>query len=63
MTIRTDPAAADVLIEGRHVGYMYWSLTEEPLIHVTVDPSAISYVRECASALGGEFRHEQLGHH
>jgi hypothetical protein len=50
--------AAEVVWAGRSVGSASWSLSEEPLVNVSVAPDALFLVREWAAALGGEF---QLG--
>ena len=48
--------AAEVILEGRSVGNVYWSMSEEPLVNVSVDPVAMHLVMEWAAELGGEFR-------
>jgi hypothetical protein len=55
------PDAADVVLEGRPVGEVYWSMSEEPLVNVSVEPSAMPLVLEWAKELGGEFRPESPG--
>jgi hypothetical protein len=47
---------AEVVLEGRVAGEVYWSMSEEPLINVRVEPSAMPMVLEWATELGGEFR-------
>jgi hypothetical protein len=56
MTVRSTPDTAEVVVEGRAVGEVYWSMSEEPLVNVSVEVSALPLVREWAEALGGEFR-------
>jgi hypothetical protein len=56
MTVRATPDAAEVIIDGKVVGNVYWSMNEEPLVNVSVEPSALPLVSEWASAMGGEFR-------
>ena len=56
MTVRPVPDAAEVVVEGRAVGEVYWSMSDEPLVNVSVEVSALPLVREWAEALGGEFR-------
>jgi hypothetical protein len=58
MTIHTTPDAAEVLADGRAVGDVSWSMSDEPLVNVSVEPSAMRFVQEWAAALGGEFRPE-----
>lgn len=47
--------SADVVIEGSVVGSVWWSMSEEPLVNVSVEPALAPLVREWAEALGGEF--------
>lgn len=56
MTVRATPGAAEVIMDGQVVGNVYWSMNEEPLVNVSVEPSALPLVKEWASAMGGEFR-------
>jgi hypothetical protein len=55
VTVRTPADAAEVVLDGCVVGEVYWSMSEEPLVNVSVEPSALSLVMEWAAALGGEF--------
>ena len=50
--------SAEVVLEDRSVGQVYWSMSEEPLINVIVEPSAMPLVEEWAAAMGGVFRTE-----
>jgi hypothetical protein len=43
-------------MSGETVGSVYWSMSEERLVNVNVEPSALALVREWATILGGEFR-------
>ncbi len=52
---------AEVLMGGRPVGDVYWSMSEEPLICVRIEPSAMPLVLEWAKELGGEFHKESWG--
>jgi hypothetical protein len=56
MTVRPAPDAAEVLVEDRVVGQVSWSMSEEPLVNVSIEPHGLILVREWATALGGEFR-------
>jgi hypothetical protein len=56
MTVHPSPDAAEVIVDGSVVGQVYWSMSEEPLINVSVEPAALPLVREWAAALGAEFR-------
>ena len=58
MTIYPSPDAAEVIVNGATVGSVYWSMSDEPLVNVSIEPSAISLVQEWETALGGEFRRE-----
>jgi hypothetical protein len=58
MTIRPAPDAAEVLADGRAVGDVSWSISDEPLVNVSIEPSAMRLVQEWAAALSGEFRTE-----
>jgi hypothetical protein len=46
---------ADVVLNGRKVGSVWWSMNEEPLVNVDVDESALRFVHQWAEALGGVF--------
>jgi hypothetical protein len=59
MTVHSNPDVADVAIDGCKVGYAHWSMSEEPLVVVSVDPVAEPLVLEWAKELGGEFRQEE----
>jgi hypothetical protein len=61
ITLRTTPDVAEVLLDSRVVGEVYWSMSEEPLVVVSVEPAAIPLVHEWAAALGGEFRSDPAG--
>ena len=61
VTLRPTPDAAEVLLDGRVVGEVHWSMSEEPLVVVSVEPAAIPLVHEWAAALGGEFRTDSVG--
>jgi hypothetical protein len=50
--------AVEVLENGTVVGKAYWSMSEEKLVNVDIEPSALHLVLEWANALGGEFRAE-----
>jgi hypothetical protein len=56
MTIRPRPDAAEVVVDGRVVGQVYWSRADGPMVNVSIEPSALPLVREWAEALKGEFR-------
>jgi hypothetical protein len=55
MTVDPPEDAAEVMLEGRVVGEAYWSLSDDPLVNVSVDLAVIFLVTEWAAALGGEF--------
>lgn len=56
ISIQPAPDAAQVVFEGRVVGDVYWSMSEEPLVNVSIEPSAMPLVEQWAAAMGGEFR-------
>jgi hypothetical protein len=56
MTVNTTDDAAEVVREGRVVGSVYWSMSDEQLVIVSIELSAMPLVSEWAAALGGEFR-------
>jgi hypothetical protein len=56
MTVRTTPDAAEVVFDGRTVGAVYWSMSDEPLVNVSIEPIAMHLIQEWAAALSGEFR-------
>jgi hypothetical protein len=55
-----NPAAdsAEVMLDGRPVGSVSWSMSDEPLVIVEVEPLAMPLVQKWAAAMGGEFREE-----
>ncbi len=55
-TVHPTPDVAEVVVAGRVLGQVYWSMSDEPLINISVEPPALSLVREWTAALGGEFR-------
>jgi hypothetical protein len=60
-TVRPRPDIAEVLLEGRTVGDVWWSLSEEePLVNVSIEPSAMPMVLEWAAELGGKFQPASL---
>jgi hypothetical protein len=60
MVIRPRPDVARVIIGGREVGTMSWSLDDSNLINVFGEPQAvIPLAREIARSLGGRF--QQVG--
>ncbi len=59
MTLPTFADAAEVIQDGRPVGQVYWSMSEEPLVCVFVEPLAMPLVQEWAAAMGGIFREER----
>ena len=60
MTVRPPEGAAEVVLDGRSVGEVYWSMSEEPLVNVRVEQSAVHLISEWATELGGEFRPDTL---
>jgi hypothetical protein len=50
--------AADVVIGGNSVGQVYWSMSDEPLVNVSIEPAALHLVLEWAAALGGVFHNK-----
>ena len=59
MTIQPPDDVADVMLEGRSVGQVWWSVSEEPLVCVVVEPSAMPLVLEWAQELPGEFHQRE----
>jgi hypothetical protein len=47
---------AHVIQDARDVGMVHWSESEEALVNVSVESSAMDLVSECAAAMHGEFR-------
>ena len=47
--------ARDVVVEDRVIGKVYWSMSEEPLVNVSIEPAGLPLVAEWAAALGGQF--------
>jgi hypothetical protein len=56
MTVHPLPDTAQVVVDGRAVGNAYWSMSDKPLVNVSIEPFAMALVQEWATALGGEFR-------
>lgn len=59
-TIHAPPDAADVVVNDQPVGKVFWSMSEEPLVNVSVESSILPLVNEWAAAMGGEFRSDPL---
>lgn len=47
--------AAEIVVDGSIVGSASWSMSEEPLVNVTIEESRIALVKEWAEELNGEF--------
>jgi hypothetical protein len=60
-TVAPREDCADVVLEGNSVGKAYWSMSEEPLVCVIVELSAMPLVLEWAKELQGEFQKESWG--
>jgi hypothetical protein len=58
MTIYPPQDAAEVVMGGNLVGRVYWSMSDEPLVIVSIEPSALHLVLEWAAALGAVFRED-----
>jgi hypothetical protein len=56
VTLRASPDAAEVVLEGQPIGGVYWSMSDEPLVNVSIEPRGLILVAEWAAALGGIFR-------
>lgn len=52
---------AEVLLDDRVVGKVWWSMSEEPLVNVQIDPAAMSLLREWEQEMGGKFVEEDWG--
>ena len=50
-----------MILEGQPVGRVSWSMSEEPLVCVIVEQSAMPLVLEWAKELAGEFHKESWG--
>jgi hypothetical protein len=61
MTVQPPADAAEIMLGGRAIGKVYWSMSDEPLVNVSVESSGLSLVRAWAAALGGEFCPESSG--
>jgi hypothetical protein len=49
---------ADVVVAGRVVGEVYWSMSDEPLVNVSIEPEAAPLAQEWAAAISGRFQVE-----
>jgi hypothetical protein len=47
--------AAEVLLDGSVIGSAHWSMSEEPLVNVSVELAGLSLVKEWAAELHGVF--------
>jgi hypothetical protein len=54
-TVRPSDDAAEVVLDGSVIGSASWSMSDEPLVNVSVDPAGLPLVQEWASALRGVF--------
>ncbi len=50
--------SAEIVVDGRVVGYVHWSMLEEPLAVVYIEPSQIVLAQNWAAAPGGVFQEE-----
>ena len=57
-TIRPTNDVAVILLDGREVGQAYWSMSDDAVVNVSVEPSALPLVMEWAAELGGKFQAE-----
>ena len=55
MIVHPPEDSAIVLLEDRPAGEVSWSMSDEPLVNVSVDPAAMPLVLEWAAALGAHF--------
>ena len=58
MATHLNEDAAEVVVEGQTAGRIHWSMSEEKLVVVAVDSSALPIVHQWAEALGGKFTEE-----
>ena len=61
VTVQPPGDGAEVVMGDCMVGSVYWSMSDEPLVNVSVEQSAIHLVVEWAAVLGGEFHVEPRG--
>lgn len=55
-TYPTREDTAEVILDGRVVGAVGWSESEESLVNVRIEPVGMNLVEEWATALKGKFR-------
>jgi hypothetical protein len=55
MHVTTTDDVAEVIAEGRKVGSAWWSMNDEPLVNVEIEPSFIPLAQMWAKELSGEF--------
>jgi hypothetical protein len=58
VTIPSNEDRAEVIVGNQPVGKVYWSMSDEPLVCVMIDESAMPLVLEWAKELQGEFHEE-----
>ena len=56
MTVQPPADAAEVVSSGRVVGEVYWSMSEEPLVNVSLESALLHLAEQWAESMGGEFR-------
>ena len=54
-TVRATDDAAEILLGGNVIGHASWSMSEEPLVNVSIESAGLHLVREWAIDLHGEF--------
>ena len=59
--VQPRPDTAEVVVGTEVVGHVYWSMSEEPLVNISIDPSALYLVHEWARELGGAFKPDLPG--
>lgn len=56
MIVHPPPGSAEVVLDGKAVGEVYWSMNEEPAVIVCVEQIAMPLVNEWAESFGAEYR-------
>src|SRR5690349_4700850 len=60
MIVHPPGDSANVVVNECLVGEVYWSMSDEAMVNVSVEPAAMNLVLEWAEVLGGEFRRDEL---
>jgi hypothetical protein len=58
MTVSPRADSAEVIMDNRPVGNVWWSMSDVPMVNISVQEIALPLVLECAKDLNAEFHAE-----